>query len=411
MLRGFSLPNQKRGEVMNILFVHDGIGQFRALHQYFLRTGLANSWLACSKPVYLKHKDTLPNLLPFIDAAVDEHVYYYIRRLEQRIKRSFGIKKLLEDFLQSHSIDVMVVHGTGGFPLQLFDEFEIPIVTYIEFPCYAQHGNDPRYPPPDAARFVDKLFEMTSFHQVLKSRQVIVPSQHAKSMFPEELRSKITVQPEGFEMPELTPAPRQPGPFRIGFAARDLSSAKGFEDFVQIAKKIAAHLPEVEFHLCGGKTTFYGYESEFLKKNGQGPEDTFFDYILRREQLALGTQFKYHGSLPHQDYQAFLSNMDVMLYPLRHGSLNWGLIEMLLLGKLVIASDNCFIPEVITDGVNGFMRPLSDQNAWVETVLKIAGDMAGYEPISRQAREAAIARFSIERVAVDYLQILKLATV
>jgi glycosyltransferase involved in cell wall biosynthesis len=292
---------------MNILFVHDGIGQFRALHQYYLRSGLANSWLACSKPVYLKNKDTLANLLPFIDATVDEHSYYYIRRLEQRIKRSFGIKKLLEDFLQTQTIDVMVVHGTGGFPLQLFDEFSIPIVTYIEFPSYAQHGNDPRYPPPDAARFVDKLFEMTSFHQVLKSRQVIVPSNYAKRMFPEALWGRITVQPEGFEVPELTPAPRAPGPFRIGFAARDLSSAKGFEDFIQIAKKVAERLPEVEFHLCGGKKTFYGYENEFLKRQGSGPEDSFFDYILRRENVELGTRFKYHGSLPHDAYQAFLS--------------------------------------------------------------------------------------------------------
>jgi hypothetical protein len=392
---------------MNILFIHDGIGQFRALHQYLLRSGLANSWLACSESAYNSHKTSIDQLLPFIDAADNDHAYYYIKRFEQRIKRSFGIKKLLEDFLKTTPIDVIVAHGTGGFPLQLFDEFDIPIVTYIEFPSYASHGNDPRYLPPAAARFVDKVFEMASYHQVLKSRLVIVPSLYARNMFPALLHEKIRVQHEGFEIPKLPETTRKPGPFRIGFAARDLSSAKGFEDFIQIAQAIARKNPEITFHLCGGKTTFYGYENEFLKQHGAGPQDSFFDYILRREGIQLGERFQYAGSLPHDAYQAFLGEMDLMLYPLRHGSLNWGLIEMLLLGKLVIASDNCFIPEVITDDVNGFMRPLSDQQAWVEKVLEIAGDPLRYAPIAQQARETAMARFAIERVAEDYLQILE----
>lgn len=123
------------------------------------------------------------NLLSFQAVAENEKTYFYVKNLEARTQRSFFIKKSLNEYLEKSGVDIIVAHGSGGFPLQLFDEFNIPIISYIEFPSFSLHGCDPKYPQPDYATYKDKIFEMTSFHQVLKSDLVIVPSAYAKTMF------------------------------------------------------------------------------------------------------------------------------------------------------------------------------------------------------------------------------------
>lgn len=394
---------------MNILFIHAGIGQFKVLHEYLLQNKLANSWIACSSSIYQKNKDSVKNLIPFSDSGDPKEGYFYTKSFEGRVKRSFGIKQCIQEFLKSNKIDVVVTHGSGGFPLQIFDEFNFPIVPYIEFPSFKEHGHDKRYPQPDYARFVDKIFEMTSYHQVLKSALTIVPSQYSKEMFPECLRERIYVQEEGFLIPKPSAKNRAPGPFRIGFAARDLSSAKGFEDFVQIAKILSVRMPELEFYICGEKNILYSYEGNFLRSINSPPEDKFFDYIIKREGIEIGEKFKYMGFLPYDKYQQFITDMDLFLYPLRHGSLNWGILEMLIRGKMIIASNNCFLPEVIKDGVNGFIRSLDDQEAWVELVISIAKNPERYTGISKNVVNMTNEQFAIENVAKKYLDLFNLA--
>lgn len=393
---------------MNILFVHEGIGQFLPLHNYLNATGLANSWIGCSQAQFQSQNSKIKNLLP-ISCFSGGADYYYVSHLAELTKRSFGVKKLLIDALKTHPIDVVVCHGTGGYPLQLFDEFDIPVVTYIEFPSYAAHGNDVKYPPPEVHRYVDKLFEMGSFHQVLKSDLSIVPSEYTRRMFPEILRPKVFAQFEGFDFDQVNVNERREGPLRIGFAARDLSSAKGVEDFMAMAKALEARLPNAQFHICGGKTTFYSFESEFIKSLNKGPEYNFFDYLVERERLTFGETYYYHEFLPYEEYGQFLDDMDIMLYPLRHGSLNWGIIEMLMRGKVVIASDRCFIPEIIEDDVNGFIRNIDVPQSWIELVVELAFNPSKRQMIGQQARLTAMKRFSIAEVAPKFLNLFNLA--
>ena len=145
---------------MRILFIHEGLGQFQTLHEHLNNEGLAHSWFLCTAGVYNANKDKIPNLVPFAVAGENPNSYFYTKNLEARIQRSFLIKQAIGELLKKTGIDLIVAHGSGGFPLQLFDEFDIPIITYIEFPSFGHHGHDPKYPQPDYATFRDKVFEM-----------------------------------------------------------------------------------------------------------------------------------------------------------------------------------------------------------------------------------------------------------
>jgi SAM-dependent methyltransferase len=64
-------------------------------------------------------------------------------------RRSLGLRNVLQQFHKQTPIDVLLAHVTMGSPSLLFDEFDFPIVTYIEFPSFRLHGWDERYPPPE----------------------------------------------------------------------------------------------------------------------------------------------------------------------------------------------------------------------------------------------------------------------
>jgi len=400
---------------MRILFVHEGLGQFEHLHKYLNGQGLANSWFLCSTGVYEANKDKISNLAPFQAVAENDKTYFYIKNIEARVQRSFSIKKSIHQVLAKTGIDLIVAHGSGGYPLQLFGEFDIPIVTYIEFPSFGHHGHDPKYPQPEYATYRDKLFEMSSFHQVLKSDMVIVPSAYAKSMFPTCLHDKIVPQMEGFQITRRkSQFKKEPGVFHIGFSARDLSSAKGFEQFVLIAKEILKRRQKVKFVFCGSPKVLYSYEEAYLQT--QFPDkasrpESFMHYVLAREGITLGpdSAFQHVSFAAYDQFADFIEAMDLFLYPLQYGSANWGIFEILFRGRVVIASDRCFVPEVIQHGRNGLLCDYDDIDLWAHRAVQVIDAPEQYAHLGANAEKDANERFHISKVAPAYLDIFQTA--
>ena len=399
---------------MRILFIHEGLGQFEKLHLYLNSEGLAHSSFLCSTGVYNANKDKMPNLVPFQVPAENEKTYFYVKQIEARTQRSFFIKQALTELLKRTGVDLIVAHGSGGFPLQLFGAFNIPIVSYIEFPSFTAHGHDAKYPQPDYATFRDKIMEMTSFHQVLKSELVIVPSVYARAMYPPCLHDRIVPQMEGFDIVRKpSKFKKESGFFYVGFAARDLSSAKGFEQFILIAKEILKTRQNVKFVFCGSPKTLYSYEQAFLEKTfekDQRPE-SFLKYLFDREGITLteDSPFKHVNYAVYDEFADYIEGMDLFLYPLQFGSANWGLFELLFRGKIVIGSNRCFIPEVIRHGDNGLLCPYEDVHLWARMAEEVIDTPQRYAHLGRNAEIDANERFHIRKVAPKYLDIFQMA--
>lgn len=400
---------------MRILFIHEGLGQFQVLHDHLNAEGLAHSWFLCSEGVCRANKDKHPNLVPFQIAEENAKSYFYTKSLEARIQRSFLIKQAIAQLLERTRIDLIVTHGSGGFPLQLFDAFDIPIITYIEFPSFGHHGHDPKYPQPDYATYRDKVFEMTSYHQALKSDLVIVPSEYAKGMFPSCLHERIHAQMEGFDI-RRKPSTfvREEGYVYIGFTARDLSSAKGFEQFILIAKQILARRQNVKFVFCGAPKVLYSYEDAFLQKTFPDEASrpaSFMQYVLDREGITLGedSPFQHVSFSAYDDFASFVEGMDFFLYPLQFGSANWGLFELLFRGRVIVGSDRCFVPEVIRHQENGLLCRYDDIDSWVRYAVDLIDAPERFTHLGEQAARDADEHFHISRIAPRYLRIFDMA--
>lgn len=431
---------------MVIVFAHSNLAQFRGLHEWLCSTGKAESYLLCSEANERKWGGAVPNLVPFRPhggTLKSDGSFYYLTRVEGALRRSLGIRQALKELQKTTPIDLFVGHVTAGCPVMLSDdpEFDFPIVTYLEFPSFRAHGWDPRYPPPEIKQLRDRGFEMLCWHAVLRSDHAIVPSEYARSLFPKELRSKISVLMEGFDFGAWLNVPCQEGagdrsgtteegesleslagfgadriatrsvvphcPDRrlVGFAARDLSSAKGFEQFVRIANRVAELRPNVHFVVLGSEKLLYSYEDHFLDaKHGEGHGRTFRDEVLDAHD-ADRSRFTFTGLLDREEFAATVEAIDLFLYPLQFGSANWGLFELLGRGRIVLASHRCFVPEAITGGENGFLIDYDDVDTWVSKTVEILDTPQQFRPIAEAARQTA-RRYAIDNVGEQFLELV-----
>lgn len=396
---------------LNIVFGHVAGAQFLPLHRYLNESGLATSWLVCAEETRARHRD-IPNLVAIETSSShrSDSESWLWHKIKLANEWSRGIGHAIQRIATQSPVDIYIGHVVRGSPLLLFNNVDFPIVSYLEFPCFRVHGWDAGYPIPEDGRLADNNQEMLSLYSVMKSQSALVPSDYVRRSFPVELHSKIHVISDvGFRDTSSArraspPAGAGPAGMKyIGFAAGDLSTAKGFELFVRIANRVAAVRSDVHFVVIGSPETPYGFERAFLhsRYGGENPP-TFAEHVMR-EHAVDGSRFTFTGFLSPENFDATVQMIDLFLYPLQFGSWNWGLLELLAQGAVVIASNRCYLPEVIRDGVNGYLMDYQDLSAWVSLALSLLDDHAARMRVADAARTASEA-YRVERVAPCYLE-------
>jgi glycosyltransferase involved in cell wall biosynthesis len=133
-----------------------------------------------------------------------------------------------------------------------------------------------------------------------------------------------------------------------------------------------------------------------------GAGTTFAEYVVMEERCDL-SRFTFTGYLSPTQWDTVVPTLDLVLYPLRFGTWNWGVFELLQRGLVVVASNRCYMPEVIEDGVNGYLIDLDDIDAWVARTVHLLDNPQVRATIARGARRGS-ERFRPEHVAARYLE-------
>ena len=381
--------------------------QYSQLADYLGTSGLADTFYLTTPGNLKANQHRYNNLVGFdIDGKLDKiNGYYYSSKTERSARIGVGVFRRLKELLKTKKIDLIVAHALWGAPYFVYDEIDLPVVSYMEFPSYRCHGWDQRYPPDLGQRLTDKNMEMVQIYQLLRSDLTIVPSEYAKSLFPQVFHHKIRVQFEGFDVEPPMPVALDRTDFTIGFAARDLSSAKGFETFAAVCQSLKQQGSDIRCVALGSdKVSSYGYEQQYVERYYKDSNKGFTD-LMREKYPDAGIELL--GLLSYEEYARTLQTIDLFLYPLRHGVANWGLVEILFRGKAVIASNRCFVPEIIQDGKNGLLMDNPDDiEAWVKAIRILQENPALKERIEKGARSRA-EQFHISSVAPRYMSLFQ----
>jgi N-acetyl-alpha-D-glucosaminyl L-malate synthase BshA len=131
---------------------------------------------------------------------------------------------------------------------------------------------------------------------------------------------------------------------------------------------------------------------------GDGPErpralKRAADLGLRDDVLFLGR----HGSV-----EEILSCADLFLLPSESESFGLAALEAMACGAPVVASRAGGLPEVVVDGVTGYLLPVGAIDEMAEAGVRILSDEAHAKQLSEAARALTVERFSAEAIVPRY---------
>lgn len=331
---------------------------------------------------------------------------YYLQSMEEGARRGKAVVEALAHIKAQRGVDAVVGHASFGTTFFVREVLKIPVVSYIELPGYYPLYCRPEFPGQYPQLLIDISFRALVYSSVLNSDLCLVPSQHAKNLLPKELQNKVRVQVEGFVLPALQDKSclRQSIGLDaakpvIGFAARTLEAVRGFDIFVQAAGKIKQARKDVQFLVIGDEKTVYGNEMTYLG------DKSFKEYALAAAGLC-EQDFVFKPFMPYDRFVNHLQSMDIAMFPLFEGAANWGLFEAMGAGLTILASNRCFVPEVIDHGREGLLFDPGDVEGFSTAALAILDDPESFENLGQNARGKIANRFSLEKAVTGYKKII-----
>jgi glycosyltransferase involved in cell wall biosynthesis len=109
------------------------------------------------------------------------------------------------------------------------------------------------------------------------------------------------------------------------------------------------------------------------------------------------------------DLTRILPSLDIVTHPAYMEGLGVSLLQASASGVPVVACEAGGIPEVIEDGTNGFLVPPGDHAALARSLSRLLGDRELREEMGKNGRRIAEERFSIGKMAADYVDLYRLA--
>ena len=128
----------------------------------------------------------------------------------------------------------------------------------------------------------------------------------------------------------------------------------------------------------------------------QQVEGYIFKNALRDRVILLGERF---------DIPKILAESDIFVLPSRWEGLPLTIIEAMMSGLPVVATRVGGIPELVDDGVNGYLVPSRDVNALAKAIRKLVSDVELRERMGKAGREKAIEKFTLDKMLSKIAQV------
>nr|WP_279330500.1 glycosyltransferase [Desulfuromonas soudanensis] len=194
----------------------------------------------------------------------------------------------------------------------------------------------------------------------------------------------VAVIHNGIEVPRAVSGKAEDDSFIIGSSGR-LFPVKDYPLMIHIAQDLA-NVGEIRFVLAG-----------------DGPERGALEKAIGESCLA--ERFVLKGHL--EDMDSFYQGLDLYLNTSVHEGIPMTILEAMAWGLPVVAPNVGGIPEVIKDGVEGFLLPNRDPGRFAEKCRQLQGDAGLRERMGRAARNKVQSAFSAGAMAQKYEQIYR----
>jgi glycosyltransferase involved in cell wall biosynthesis len=168
------------------------------------------------------------------------------------------------------------------------------------------------------------------------------------------------------------------GPLRVGIIA-NLSPIKGHEDFLAMARELSTSGPACEFWIVGEEIVPSGYRQHIQ---------------ALAAEMDLTHRIRFIGF--ESNVAAMINELDVVVSCSRYESFGRSLIEAMACERPVVATAVGGVPEVIEDGMTGFLAPPHMPLRLAAAVRRLLEDRNLRSVIGRQGRLRVEKLFSLD---------------
>src|SRR4029077_15523070 len=132
------------------------------------------------------------------------------------------------------------------------------------------------------------------------------------------------------------------------YVSRGMESIRGFDIFMQAAKRLCQRRRDVLFLVVGEDRVCYGGDEEFTGKK------SFKKWVLERDEYDL-SRFVFTGPVPIGTLVQIFALSDLHIYLTVPFVLSWSLLNALSCGVTVLASNTAPVREVIEPDKTGLL--------------------------------------------------------
>lgn len=230
-------------------------------------------------------------------------------------------------------------------------------------------------------RLFDRVFDMIDSFVVLSNhsasvlRDYGIPSDKIKV-----IPLTLPIEYDSIETPEIPEIVNN----SILFAGW-LNDRKGVHIAIEAMPLILKKIPDARLYVIGGRAKFANdYERRF--------EQFIEENDLSNKVIFLGHQSP-------EVVKAYLQKVAVLIIPEQYENMSpLIMIEAMMLGKAIVASNLGGIPEYIKDGETGFLADAYSPKDFAEKILRILEDRNLSEKIGKTAREMILKRNSNDEI-------------
>jgi glycosyltransferase involved in cell wall biosynthesis len=336
-------------------------------------------------------------------------VFYNPHTLQELMQHALAVYRGLRANPQIRP-DLVVGHMSYGTMLYLRNLYDCPFIGYYELlppPFWSKElALRPEFPPTEVARLSNATYHTFTYLHLHMCDAGYTPTHYQLSTCPKELQYKLRVIHDGVDC-ELFQRQRLPRPFEfhgrtigpntrvLTYVSRGLESARGFDIFMKVAKRVTEELDDVLVLIAGDERTNYGHEKPYLGNQ------SFKQYVLSRDSYDL-QKIHFLGRIPLKDLTVLFSLSDLHIYLTTPWVLSWSMMQAMASGCVVLGSATAPVTEVLRHEENGLLAGFYDVEGLSRLALQVLSDPASFRRLGNAARQTILERYE-KRLCIEQL--------